>query len=76
MDEVKEKSYCIAQQKKKIALFSIELCAMINHIPSRRIKSRGEDTNLSGGQVDDLKGVLDDAGGEELLTVVASSHHH
>lgn len=30
---------------------------------------------LSGEQVDDLKGVLDDSDGHKLLSVVASVHH-
>ena len=33
-------------------------------------------THLSGEQVDDLEGVLDDAAGHELLAVVAAVHHH
>lgn len=31
---------------------------------------------LSGQQVDDLKGMLDDAHGHQLLAVVAAVHHH
>ena len=32
--------------------------------------------HLSGQQVDDLEGVLDDAHGHQLLAVVAAVHHH
>lgn len=31
---------------------------------------------LSGQQVDDLEGMLDDAHGHQLLAIVAAVHHH
>lgn len=33
-------------------------------------------SHLAGEQVDDLKGVFDDADGQQFLAVVASVHHH
>ena len=42
----------------------------------RALSLPGPEPYLASEQMDDLKGVLDDAHGHELLAIVAAMHHH